>query len=463
MADNYWPEQSSLPEQEVKDLLPDWSKANINDYFFRGIGGRRLKAALVLITLWLIVVGLYQFAWAEYLVYAIAAMMLGHILRLITVAPEKTSPAIEAQALTTYPRVSLLVSAKNEEAVMGRLVNNLCNLDYPAEQYEVWIINDGSSDRTGEVLDELQGQYPQLKVLHRPPHAGGGKCGALNDVMPKISGEFIGVFDADAQVQPTMLQQVIPLFQTAKVGAVQMRKTIINRPVNFLTKGQHTEMAFDAYWQQQRIGLGGIGELRGNGQFIRCSALYRCGGWNEQTITDDLDLSVRLHLDDWQIAFVGQNAVEEEGVTAAIALWHQRNRWAEGGFQRYLDYWRLILTQPLGFNKKADMIFFMVMQYLVPTATIPDLTMAIVNHRLPMLGPINVLIFLFSFVAIWQGLGRFDSHQQGETGNPILSKLQNTTRCFIYLLHWVIIIPFITLRMAIRQKQLKWVKTIHVG
>lgn len=89
-------------------------------------------------------------------------------------------------------------------------------------------------------------------------------------------------------------------------------------------------MILDSYFQQQRIALGGIGELRGNGQFVRRSALDQCGGWNEETITDDLDLTIRLHLDNWKIGFLLNPAVNEEGVTKAIALWHQRSRWAEG-------------------------------------------------------------------------------------------------------------------------------------
>jgi 1,2-diacylglycerol 3-beta-glucosyltransferase len=72
-------------------------------------------------------------------------------------------------------------------------------------------------------------------------------------------------------------------------------------------------MALDAYVQQQRIAFGGIGELRGNGQFVRRTALERCGGWNEETITDDLDLTFRLHLDQWDIEILTCAAVEEEG------------------------------------------------------------------------------------------------------------------------------------------------------
>ena len=86
---------------------------------------------------------------------------------------------------------------------------------------------------------------------------------------------------------------------------------------NFWTQGQASEMMLDAYFQQQqRIAIGGIGELRGNGQFVRRTALADCKGWNEQTITDDLDLTLKLHINDWDIDLLAYPAVQEEGVTS---------------------------------------------------------------------------------------------------------------------------------------------------
>lgn len=121
------------------------------------------------------------------------------------------------------------------------------------------------------------------------------------------------MFDADAQVAPDLLRRVVPLFAQAQVGAVQVRKAIANAATNFWTRSQATEMVLDAFFQEQRSALGGLGELRGNGQFVRRSALARCGNWNEETITDDLDLTLRLHLDQWNIVCLLDPAVEEEG------------------------------------------------------------------------------------------------------------------------------------------------------
>ena len=151
----------------------------------------------------------------------------------------------------------------------------------------------------------------------------------------------------------------MPLFQQERVGAVQLRKAIANGTHNFWTRGQVAEMAFDAYCQRQRVAVDGIGELRGNGQFVRRTALEECGGWNEETITDDLDLTLKLHVNGWDVPLMMTPYVREEGVTGVLSLWHQRNRWAEGGYQRYLDYWRLITPRRLGWSKAWDLAIFL--------------------------------------------------------------------------------------------------------
>ena len=173
-------------------------------------------------------------------------------------------------------------------------MKGLNQIDYPTTRYELWVVDDNSSDRTYEILQALKPNYPQLKVYRLSESSQGGKSGALNDVLPLTKGEILGVFDADAIIAPALLRSVVPFFNEEKLGAVQVRKSITNGNTNFLTQGQQAEMTLDAFIQQQRVATGGLGELRGNGQFVRKKALDHCGGWNEMTITDDLDLTFRL-------------------------------------------------------------------------------------------------------------------------------------------------------------------------
>jgi 1,2-diacylglycerol 3-beta-glucosyltransferase len=442
--------ERSLPLTVEDPNLPviDWSL---------GMDYRRCKAAIVMGSLWVGVAALHLISWGYIVAWIVTSIFCLRALKLVSINVVTPPILIPPQ---TYPFISLAIAAKNEAAVITNLVESLCSLDYPADRYEVWAIDDNSTDRTPEILDTLAQKYPQLQVLHRTDRDTGGKSAALNQVLTLMQGEIIGVFDADAQVTPNFLDQVLAYFQTATVGAIQLRKAISNSETNFLTRGQRAEMALDAYLQQQRTSSGGIGELRGNGQFVRRTALASCDGWNEQTITDDLDLTIRLHLTGWDIALMPYPPVGEEGVTTFKALWHQRNRWAEGGFQRYLDYWRSIASNRMGTKKTLDLLSFLSIQYLLPPAGIPDFLMAIWLKHPPLLLPMTASLGLaLPLWATWVGLRR--SYQQANQPANFSTLIAQTAIGSLFILHWLVIMPFAIARMVIFPKRLKWVKTLR--
>lgn len=455
--------------------------------FEQGLEGRRRKAAATLLGVWTGTITLHLLPGGSWAVFGLTAVVGMHLLFVFLSRPQSRQLHLQDSSLNAdgegaLPFVSLLVAAKNEDAVIESLVHDLCTLNYPGDRYELWVVDDASSDDTPQVLDHLAQHYPHLHVLHRPENAGGGKSGALNEVLTQAQGDILGVFDADAQVERGLLSSVIPCFKSGNIGAIQLRKATMNWRENFWTKNQASEMFFDSFMQSHRIALGGIGELRGNGQFVRRSALQQCNGWNEQTITDDLDLTLRLHLNNWDIHFLSDPAVGEEGVTTGLALWHQRSRWAEGGYQRYLDYWRLIIRNKLGYRKSIDLLIFLLLQYIVPTAALPDTLMAIARNRLPILSPLTGLIVLFSFLfmAIGTGQVRFAKmiaerralHPKSALQQRLsmidivktsLGILWSSIQGTIYMVHWIPIVAATTFRISIRPKRLKWVKTAHRG
>lgn len=432
--------------------------------------GRRRKSAILLTSVWGATIGLHLWAGGVWLILGVTLLMAFHAIRLLTHYPWKQlspldtvlEPGVATKALIPdIPLISLVVAAKNEEAVIESLVQNLCAIDYPTDRFEVWIVDDHSTDRTPQLLATLEKHFPQLHWMRRGPSAGGGKSGALNQLLPFLQGEIIGVFDADARVPQTLLQDVLPYFAAPQVGALQVRKAIANSNLNFWTRGQSAEMAFDAFWQDKRVTVGGIGELRGNGQFVRTTALKSCGGWNEDTITDDLDLTFRLHLGGWDILTADTTYVEEEGVTRAIALWHQRNRWAEGGYQRFLDYWPLLLRNRLGHQKSFDLALFSIIQYLLPTAAIPDLLVSLLLNQRPVLLPITNFSIALSFIGMIWGQARI--YRQQNKSCSWVSLVWQATLGTIYMCHWLVVIASVTARMAVRPKRFNWVKTVHVG
>lgn len=456
MPEQSWAESQSYRVIDPATIASEEASADTARVGGKPLDRRRQKAAVLLTVVWGSTIALHWVSWGVWVVLGLTTLMGVHALRVLRVRPHVAPPPLDISDPQQCPYVSLLVAAKNEEAVIAQLVESLCQLDYPCDRYDLWIIDDNSSDQTPLILKQLAQKYPHLRVLRREPEAGGGKSGALNQAWPQAAGEILVVFDADAQVSPDLLRRVLPWFAQERVGAVQVRKAIANASHNFWTRNQAAEMALDSCVQQQRIAIGGIGELRGNGQFLRRRALESCGGFNEATITDDLDLTLHLHIQGWDIEFLNDAAVLEEGVTTAIGLWHQRNRWAEGGYQRYLDYWRPLVRNRLGTRKTYDLVMFWFTQYLLPTAAVPDLLMAYLRNRPPLLSPVVALAIGFSMLSMMLGLRRTQRQ-------PLWITLWQTLQANVYLLHWMLVIATMAIRISVRPKRLKWVKTTHHG
>lgn len=234
------------------------------------------------------------------------------------------------------PWVDIFIAAKNEQRVIEQTVRNFFKLEY--DKFYLWVIDDASTDDMPVILDRLKNEFPRLRVVRRPAGSYPGKSAALNDALPLAKGEVIAVFDADAYVKPDFFSQILPVLQPENIGAVQAQKRIYDHQKGFLVKCQGSEYALDTYFQMGRDLIGGAVELRGNGELIKRAALIDVGGWNNKSITDDLDLSARLLINNWDIRICPQAQVWEEGVPTLNGLLRQRRRWAEGSIQRYLDY-----------------------------------------------------------------------------------------------------------------------------
>ena len=255
------------------------------------------------------------------------------------------------------PWVDIFIAAKNESRVIENTVRNFFKLNY--DNFYLWIIDDMSDDDMPQVLQKLKLEYPRLKVVTRIPGSRPGKSAALNEALPLAKGEVVAVFDADAFVQPDFLQQILPVLHPEGVGAVQAQKRIFEHQKGFLPDCQASEYAVDTYFQMGRDLIRGAVELRGNGELMKREALIDVGGWNNLSITDDLDLSTRLLVANWTVRFCPLAHVFEEAVTTLKGLIRQRRRWAEGSIRRYLDYiFPLNSPNRLSFVERVDTLAF---------------------------------------------------------------------------------------------------------
>ena len=435
-----------------------FNRENYNNSFSKN---RRLKSFIFLISC--ILIGVYPHFFTKkppiLTIYATSLVVLIYGIWVLS-KNTKISNNISSdnkEFSKNYPTLDILVAARDEQNVIARLVERLFNLDYPSEKLKIYIIDDGSEDNTPIILKRLSQKYEKLNIISRSKNAGGGKSGALNHVLKVISGEWVFILDADAQLKNDTLLRILSFAQTGSWSAVQLRKSVLNTSKNFLTTCQGIEMAMDAYFQIGRLYTAGISELRGNGQLVRKDILLSCGLFNENTVTDDLDLSVRLILSQSKIGVFWDPPVMEEAVEDLSALFRQRQRWAEGGLQRFFDYGRNLIYSELAFIQKFDLFYFFILQYALPIITLVDLIICLLFFKSPIYWPVSLTAFTLSASASWLGC-----HKKHE--GPALPK--NAIKIILYLIylsHWFIIIPLVTLKMSIFPKKIIWKKTNHLG
>ncbi len=360
------------------------------------------------------------------------------------------------------PFVSIMIPAHNEESVIANTVENIMQIDYPA--FEIIVIDDRSSDNTAAVINELASKHANLKALIRDKDAFPGKSAVLNDALKIADGDAILVFDADATVEPDFLKKLVPNLEPADVGAVQARKIIRNKDVNFLTRCQNNEYTLDTYLQVGRDAVKGAVELRGNGELIKMQALEDIGGWNNYTITDDLDMSTRLHIKGWDVRFCPDACVYEEGIMYICPLFRQRRRWLEGTIRRYLEYsGEAIKSKKMSLRARLDMGIY-ITQFIMPLWFMMELVSRITKFVMDKTDFHNVLwsslvvsavVGLGFIFAIRYSLRRYDLV-------PRLSALKQAFETTVYfLIIWFPMELFICGKILFCKKDMNWGKTAH--
>ena len=435
----------------------NFNKVNSDNSFSRS---RRLKSFIFLVSCMLI--GVYPHFFSKkppvFAIYVTSFVVLIYGVWVLSKNIKLSNNVCDNnEFLNDIPTLDILVAARDEQNVIARLVERLVSLDYPSEKLKIYIIDDGSVDNTPNILKKLSQKYERLNIISRSKNDGGGKSGALNHALQFISGEWVFILDADAQLKNDTLQRVLSFAQNGSWSAVQLRKSVINTSKNFLTTCQGIEMAMDAYFQVGRLYSAGISELRGNGQLVRKDILLNCGSFNENTVTDDLDLSLRLILSQSKIGIFWDPPVMEEAVEDIFALFRQRQRWAEGGLQRFFDYGRELILSKLTFIQKFDLTYFFILQYALPIIALVDLIVCIVFYKSPIYWPVSLTAFTLSASASW-----FGCHKKHE--GPVLPTNSIKMSLYLfYLSHWFIVIPLVTLKMSIFPKKIIWKKTTHLG
>jgi cellulose synthase/poly-beta-1,6-N-acetylglucosamine synthase-like glycosyltransferase len=238
--------------------------------------------------------------------------------------------------LEAWPNVTIQLPIFNEKYTIERLLNAVTRLDYPIDRLQIQVLDD-STDDTAQLVSRLVERYKSLGIniewIHRDNRKG-YKAGALHEGLYSATGEFIGIFDADFLPYPDWLKKTLPFFQDQELGCLQTRWGHTNRNYNSLTKAE--AMAIDGHFiveQTVRSGNDFFLNFNGTAGLWRRTCIEDAGGWQWDTLTEDLDLSYRAQLRGWKIRYSPEVVVPAELPSEVEAFKKQQFRWAKGSFQ----------------------------------------------------------------------------------------------------------------------------------
>ena len=248
---------------------------------------------------------------------------------------QRRTPVIPVTS-PSLPRVTVQIPLYNERYVADRAVRAVAALSYPRDRLDIQVLDDSTdetTDRVAAVVRELRAQGIDIRHITRTRRVG-FKAGALACGLTAARGEFIAVFDADFVPHPDFLLRIVPEFRDPRVGMVQARWGHLNRDTSLLTRAQALQL--DAHFTLEhgvRADHGFFFNFNGTAGIWRRSTIEDAGGWQADTLTEDLDLSYRAQLAGWRFVYRDDVEVPAELPVEVSAYRVQQQRWAQGGIQ----------------------------------------------------------------------------------------------------------------------------------
>lgn len=422
----------------------------------------RIVLTLLIAVLWLFLFVFQNFMSTFWAIVFLCGFMISYVIYMqiaVKHRKRKLKKQPEELNLNYKPFVTVMIPAHNEESVIEKTVENVLEMDY--EKYEIIVIDDRSEDGTAQKLKDLEQKYDKVIALIRDKEAFPGKSAVLNDALTIAKGEAILVFDADARIKPDFLSKLVPHLEKDCVGAVQARKVILNREENFLTRCQDNEYALDTHFQAGRDTIKGAVELRGNGELLKKEALLDIGGWNNYTITDDLDMSTRLHIKGWDVRFCADVCVYEEAVVSFIPILKQRRRWVEGSIRRYLEHcWGVLFSKDMSLRVSIDMIAY-ITQFILPFWMISEICFQAFKFVKDSPNCISSSLLVSVMVCAFFSIGLLYSVRKYNKLSRWQSLIQATETGIFLCCVWFPIVVFIVFKIIFFKKSMDWGKTMH--
>lgn len=267
------------------------------------------------------------------------------------------------------PRVLVIVPAHNEAAVIEACLDRLQAIDYPRELLDIVVVNDRSTDGTGDIVDAFIARTPgaALRAEHRASDAVPGKSAAISEVCSKSDADIFVFFDADYLPTPELVTRLTAPFADPRVAATMGRVVPINTDANVLTRLLDLERrggyAIDLE-MRERLGL--HPQFGGTTGAVRRADLDAVGGWRPGHLAEDTDLTYRFFLADRRVVYLNDAECYEEVPEDWRVRYKQVRRWSYGHNQCMLEYiWPVITKSGVSFVRRADAALVLLF-YLYP-------------------------------------------------------------------------------------------------
>jgi cellulose synthase/poly-beta-1,6-N-acetylglucosamine synthase-like glycosyltransferase len=248
--------------------------------------------------------------------------------------------------LANAPKVTVQLPMFNEMYVAERIIETCAEIDYPRDKFQIQVLDD-STDETKDIIAnkcaEVAARGINIQHIHRTDRTG-YKAGALDCAMDKVEGEFIAIFDADFVPSKDFLLRTIPYF-SENVGVVQTRWGHLNKSYSLLTELQAFGLnGHFAIEQGGRNASGHYINFNGTAGVWRRATIDDAGGWEHDTITEDLDLSYRAQMKGWRFVYLEEVESPAELPITMSALKSQQHRWMKGGAEVFIKMWKRLAT-----------------------------------------------------------------------------------------------------------------------
>jgi len=256
---------------------------------------------------------------------------------------------VKTSIISRFPKVTILIPAYNEEKTIAKTINSVLNLTYPKDKIEIIVINDNSTDKTPQVVRE----FKQVKLIYNK-HRGVGKASALNTGLKYASGELLAVIDADSEVKKDSLKKLISYFDDTKTGSV-ISSIKIRNPKNIYEHIQRLEYILATFIRKLMSKIDTLHITPGVLSVYRTKLIRRLGGFDENNITEDLEIALRLRANNYSVKMSPDSVTYTKVPSTFKQLWNQRIRWFRGFIFNNLKYKKMFMNKKYGLMGKFQL------------------------------------------------------------------------------------------------------------